>query len=142
MCLPIFHNIVLCGKIPYTQRNKRIKKIRRLSCWFLCLFLFVVFLPGKYWEDSEVSGSFVCVCVCVLCVIVSGCCRFLVFFDDGYAQYCWAKELHKVYYQSEYYSTSCVLSELHCAEVFNEILHKEACVSRVSSYQRISGAVF
>ncbi|XP_076450778.1 histone-lysine N-methyltransferase SETDB1-like [Babylonia areolata] len=27
--------------------------------------------------------------------------RFLVFFDDGYAQYCWAKELHKVYYQSE-----------------------------------------
>lgn len=27
--------------------------------------------------------------------------RFLVFFDDGYAQYCVAKELHKVYYQSE-----------------------------------------
>ncbi|XP_055899559.1 histone-lysine N-methyltransferase SETDB1-like isoform X2 [Biomphalaria glabrata] len=27
--------------------------------------------------------------------------RFLVFFDDGYAQYCDAKELHKVYMQSE-----------------------------------------
>ncbi|BFZ05005.1 hypothetical protein BsWGS_08044 [Bradybaena similaris] len=27
--------------------------------------------------------------------------RFLVFFDDGYAQYCEAKELHKVYMQSE-----------------------------------------
>ena len=32
---------------------------------------------------------------------VAVCYRFLVFFDDGYAQYCWAKELHKVYYQSE-----------------------------------------
>ena len=128
------------------QRNKRIKKIRRLRCWFLCfcfcLLFFYLGSTGKIQKCLEALCVCVCVCVCVLCVIVSGCCRFLVFFDDGYAQYCWAKELHKVYYQSEYYSTSCVLSELHCAEVFNEILHKEACVSRVSSYQKISGAVF
>ena len=126
--------------------RKEIKELKRSGDsavgFFVCFCLLFFYLGSTGKIQKCLEALCVCVCVCVLCVIVSGCCRFLVFFDDGYAQYCWAKELHKVYYQSEYYSTSCVLSELHCAEVFNEILHKEACVSRVSSYQRISGAVF
>ena len=37
----------------------------------LLVFL-VLFLPGKYWEDSKVSGSVVCVCCVSLSMVVAG----------------------------------------------------------------------
>ncbi|XP_070198817.1 histone-lysine N-methyltransferase SETDB1-like [Littorina saxatilis] len=58
-------------------------------------------VAALYRDDESTAGSSIYAGIVAEAPSLKNQKRFLVFFDDGYAQYCWAKELHKVYYQSE-----------------------------------------
>ncbi|XP_025086880.1 histone-lysine N-methyltransferase eggless-like isoform X2 [Pomacea canaliculata] len=58
-------------------------------------------VAALYRDDETSSGSSFYAGIVAEAPSIKNNKRFLVFFDDGYAQYCVAKELHKVYYQSE-----------------------------------------